>query len=115
MTYYEYEYKVLEKLNELLKIESINITSEMHDAIKMVRNEHGILENKIVSRYISDDIIRLDFVNDFHYEFNRKILKEAYGQGYSEDFISRQIKEDIRSEYVNAFVEKKRISRGENI
>ena len=106
MNYFEYEYKVLERLNELLKIESINITSEIHDAMKMVRNEHGVLENKIVCRYISDNVIRLNFVNDFHYEFDRKILKEAYGQGYSEDFISRQIKEDIRSEYVDAFLER---------
>lgn len=106
MNYFEYEYKVLERLNELLKIESINITSEIHDAIKMVRNEHSVLENKIVCRYISDNVIRLNFVNDFHYEFDRKILKEAYGQGYSEDFISHQIKKDIRSEYVDAFLER---------
>jgi len=80
MNYFEYEYKVLEKLNELLKIESINIT---------------------------DDVIRLNFANDFHCEFNRKILEEAYGQGYPEDFISHQIKVDICSEYVATFLERK--------
>lgn len=80
MDYFEYERNVLEKLNELLIIESINIT---------------------------DDVIRMNFANDFHYEFNLKILKEAHGQGYSEGFISHQIKEDIRSEYVEAFLERK--------
>lgn len=106
MNCFEYECKVLEKLNKLLRIESIGSMTETYDVTKMVRNEQGILENKIVSRYVPADIIRLNFANDFHYEFNRKILKEAYGQGYSEDFISHQIKEDIRSEYVGTFLER---------
>ena len=80
MNYSEYEYRVLEKLNELLKIESVSIT---------------------------DYVIRMNFANDFHYEFDLKILKEAYGQGYSEGFISYQIKEDIRSKYIEAFLERK--------
>lgn len=80
MNYFEFENKVIEKLNELLKIESTSIT---------------------------DYTVRLNFANDFHYEFNKKILKEAYGQGYSEDFISFQIKEDICLKYVDTFLERK--------
>ena len=84
MNRFEYEYEVLDKLNKLLKIESIN---------------------KI------NDVIRLNFANDFRYEFNRKILEEAYVYGYPADFISRQIKEDVRSQFVDTFVERKRLER----
>ena len=79
MSYFDYEHKILEKLNKLLKIESINITN---------------------------NAIRLNFANNFHCEFDKKLLQEAYAQGYSEDFISRQIKIDICSEYVGVFLEK---------
>ena len=80
MKYSEYENNVLEKLNELLKI---------------------------ISKYVSKNTIRLNFANDFHYEFDRQVLNEAYRQGYPEDFIARRIKENIRSQFVDTFLERK--------
>lgn len=108
MSYYEYEFRVLKTLSEMLKIESTNIASEIYEAIKTTRNEQGILENIIVNRYSSDDVIRLNFANDFRFEFSREILKDAYIQEYPSSFIARQIKNDICEEYVNAFLEKKK-------
>lgn len=108
MSYYEYEFEVLKTLSEMLKIESINISSEIYEAIKTVRNGRGILENVIIYRHSSDDVVRLNFANNFHFEFNREILMNDHMQGYPVSFTARQIKNDICEEYVNAFLEKKK-------
>lgn len=102
--YYAYEYGVLIRLNDVLKIESIDIDSETWEATKTIINEFGKLENKVVKKIKGEDTIRLNFANDFHYEFYRKILREAYGQGYCEEFIASQLRRDIREEFLDKFV-----------
>ena len=103
-SYYAYEYGVLMRLNDVLKIESIDIDSETWEATKSIRNKVGKLENKVVKKFKGEDTIRLNFANDFHYEFYRKILREAYGQGYCEEHIVSQLKRDIQEEFLNKFV-----------
>ena len=49
-SYYAYEYGVLMTLNDVLKIESIDIDSETWEATKTIRNEFGELENKVVKK-----------------------------------------------------------------
>ena len=105
-SYYAYEYGVLMRLNDVLKIESIDIDSETWEATKPIRNEFGKLENKVVKRIKGEDTIRLNFANDFHYEFYRKILREAYGQGYCEEYIASQLRRDIREEFLDKFVDR---------
>lgn len=103
-SYYAYEYSVFIRLNDVLKIESIDIDSETWEATKSIRNKVGKLENKVVKKFKGEDIIRLNFANDFHYEFYRKILREAYEEGYCEEYIVSQLRKDIQEEFLNKFV-----------
>lgn len=86
MKYFEYECNVLEKLNEILIVESTNITNST---------------------------IRFNLPDNFHCELDRNTLRKAHEEGCSEYNMARQIKEIIRSEYVEAFVKRKTLERKE--
>ena len=103
-SYYAYEYSVFMRLNDVFKIESIDIDSETWEVIHPIKNEFGKLKNKVVKKFKGEDTIRLNFANDFHYEFYRKILREAYEQGYCEEYIVSQLRKDIQEEFLNKFV-----------
>ena len=80
------------RLNDVLKIESIDIDSETWEATTPIRNEFGKLENKVVKKIKGEDTIRLNFANDFHYEFYRKILRAYLLSLYKIFFIHVQKK-----------------------
>lgn len=103
MSYYAYEYGILMGLNDELKIESISIDAETWNITKTTRNEFRKLENEIV-KVKGEDTIRLNFANDFHYEFCRKFLREAYGQGHNEEFMISQLKRDIQKKFLDKFI-----------
>lgn len=78
MKYYTYEYEILLVLSQIFKIESININSDFYNAVKTIRNSLGKLETKVVLRKVTGELIQLNFDLDFHYKFDRRILRDAF-------------------------------------
>lgn len=78
MDYYTFEYLVLMHLNEILKIESVNIDKETYSAMTKIRNTEEKLEDKIVAKYDISSSITLNFHNNFRYCFDRKMLWDEY-------------------------------------
>lgn len=107
MDYYAYEYSVLQQLNDELNIKSISVNSEKWDANKTVRNKYGQLENVIVASINMGRTIRLDFVKDFHFEFDSKVLKDAYERKYDTELMVRQLRRDIVDSFVKEFILRK--------
>lgn len=107
MDYYTFEYLILMSVSGWLRIDSINISSDIYDAMRTVRNVYGELETKVVSRMMTNDSIRLNFDLDFHYEFKRRILKEAFTQGLTVETVARRLRTDIRDRFVKTFLERK--------
>ena len=104
MNYYTFEYMILMSLTKRLKIESVYINSDFCNATKTYRNSLGELETRVVSRMMVNDSIRLNFDLDFHYEFNRCILKEAFIQGCDVETASRRLISSISDEFIKTFL-----------
>lgn len=106
MNYYTFEYQILMLLTKRLQIESVYINSDFCNAMKTYKNSFGELESRVVSRMMVNDSIRLNFNLDFHYEFNRHILKEAFIQGYDAETTVRRLISNISDEFVRTFLAK---------
>ena len=106
MNYYTFEYHILMLLTKRLQIESVYINSDFCNAMKTYKNSFGELESRVVSRMMINDSIRLNFNLDFHYEFNRHILKEAFIQGCDTETTARRLISNISDEFVRTFLAK---------
>ena len=111
LDYYAFEYSVLMHLNEMLKIESINIDKETYSAMTKIRNGEGKLEDKIVMKYDINSNITLNFHNNFRYCFNRKLLWDEYDYAkcsrklnFSIRGVAEKIKDSVVKEYVKLIV-----------
>lgn len=107
MDYYAFEYLVLMHLNEMLKIESINIDKETYSVMTKIRNGEGKLDDKIVMTYDINSNITLNFHNNFRYCFDRKMLWDEYdyAQGSRKiNFSIRDVAEKIKDSVVREFL-----------
>ena len=104
MNYYAFEYQILMLLTKRLQIESVYINSDFCNAVKTYKNSFGKLESRIVSRMMVNDSIRLNFNLDFHYEFNRHILKEAFIRGCNAETTACILISNISNEFVKTFL-----------
>ena len=104
MNYYTFEYLILMSLTKRLRIESVYINSDFCNAVKTFRNSLGELETRVVSRMMVNDSIRLNFNLDFHYEFNRCVLKEAFIQGCDAETMARRLISNISDEFIRTFL-----------
>lgn len=107
LNYYAFEYSVLMHLNNMLKIESINIDKETYSAMTKIRNGEGRLEDKIVMTYDMNSNITLNFYNNFRYCFNRKLLCDEYDYAKCTrklNFSIRDVAEKIKDSVVREFV-----------
>lgn len=106
MDYYAFEYSVLMHLNDMLKIESINIGKETYNATSKIRNTEGKIEDRIVAKYDINSKIVLNFGNNFHYSFDREMLLNEYNYAkYSRliFFSIRNIAEKIKDNIIKEF------------
>ena len=104
MDYYGYEYSVLSILRDELKIESINKESEIYEATATVRNNIGKLEDVVVKKITTGYTITLNFIKDFHFCFDAKILEEAFEHEISPEKTAMHLKRDIIDSFVKEFI-----------
>lgn len=106
--YYAYEYSVLNKLLENLRIKSIDINSESIDINSMTHNEKGLLENRNVGSYKLLREINLIFDNRYCFIFNSKKIKDWFEQGLNSEYAARCLESEIAKDFLKKVVYKEK-------
>lgn len=69
-------------------------------AKRPTRDEFGNLRDTTIARVVRDNFIRLNFQNDFHVEFSRDSLIQAYNEKCGAEDVARRLRKYIESQWL---------------
>ena len=100
MDYYAFEYSILQKLQDIFDINSIEISRDEVSTVVRNRNSFGKLSDVIVQKFTINNIIELIFTKDFKIIFSRKDLMEKYNNDCVPEEVVNDIKKYIEKQYL---------------
>lgn len=98
--YYAFESLILMRLNDIFSLKNIERHQENEEVTKTVRDEFGKLHNIVVGKIVYEDSIRLNFSNDFHVEFSKDSLIQAYEEKCGIEDVTRRLRKYIESQWL---------------
>lgn len=98
--YYDYEYSILTKLNNIFYIDSIEINSDTAEATRKVEDKNGNLKNITLIKSRRDNYIRLNLKNDFSVCIVRRSIVKYFQNNTSVDEATEAIEKYIKSEWM---------------
>lgn len=100
MDYYAFEYSILQKLQDIFDINSIEISRNEVNAVARSRNSFGKLSDVIVQKFTIDNIIELTFTKDFKIIFSRKDLMKKFNNDCAPEEVVNDIRKYIEKQYL---------------
>lgn len=91
--YYTYEYSIIQKLNDIFNIKSIEFNKETQKIC-------GGLQNAPLFKIDSDSCIQLNFKHKFHYCISRESLFYAFKENCPADEVVIRLKKIIENEWL---------------
>lgn len=88
------------RLQEIFAIESVNINKDVRDVKRTTRDDTGNLYDVTVGRFVVDNYIQINFVNDFHVGFSRDTLIKAYNEKCEVEDVVRRLRKYIENEWL---------------
>lgn len=106
MTYYDFEFEVLQKLHNELHVDTISIDRESTDAIQKRRAKDGKLYDVVLYKYYGTKSITLNFKHDFHYKVSEAWLRTSFESNLDASYIASVIIDDVCEEFINKVIMK---------
>lgn len=97
--YYVYEYSIIQKLNDIFNIKSIEFNQETVESYGYSHDEFGNLQRVLLSKFDIDNYIQLNFKHKFHYCISRKSLVNAFQENCPADEVVTRLKRIIEKEW----------------
>lgn len=88
------------RLQEIFVLEDVDVQQDIVYTKRPTTDEFGNLHNTTITRVVRDNFIRLNFQNDFHVEFSRDSLIQAYEEKCEVEDVVRRLRKYIESEWL---------------
>ena len=104
--YYEFEHKVLELIQKELRVISFSFDKDTTEAKQTQRAEDGHLYEVVVTKFVTDEYIVLNFTNDFHYKFDLNMIVDAYNQKQTPSEFVNRLTIDVCEDFIRNYIKK---------
>lgn len=102
--YYEFEHKILELIQEELRVISFSFDKDTTEAMQTKRGADGHLHNVVVARFVNGEYIVLNFTNDFHYKFDINMIVDAYNQKQTPSEFVNRLTIDVCEDFIKNYI-----------
>ena len=93
---------MLSRLQEIFAIKDVIINEDVCNARRTTRDDAGNLCDVTVGRFVVDNYIQINFVNDFHVVFLRNTLIKVYNEKCGVGDVVRILRKYIENEYLRS-------------
>lgn len=98
--YYAFEYSILMRLQEIFTLKDVDMQQDIVYAKRPTRDDFGNLHDTTITRVVRDNFIRLHFQNNFHVEFSRDSLMQAYKEKCRAEDVVRRLRKYIENQWL---------------
>lgn len=98
--YFAFEYSVLLRLQEIFSIKDFNMDQNIFYAKRPMQDEFGNLHDTTVARFVNEEYIQFNFIDNFYVKFSRDCLIKAFEEKCEVEEVVRKLRDYIELQWL---------------